>query len=124
MYQLAQTLPFRLWTANSVESFEDIGDHNIYIYGDFNGWQLTDENKMTYDDNTKLYHGNLFLKQGFYNYQYITADNEGNINNHAIEGSFYQTENIYTVIVYYRPYGTRFDQVIGIGNTNSEQLRN
>lgn len=108
----------------SLESFENIGDNSIYIYGDFNGWQLTDENKMIYDDNTKLYHSNMFLKQGFYNYQYVTANNDGKINNHAIEGSFYQTENIYTVIVYHRPYGTRYDQVIGVGNTNSEQLRN
>jgi hypothetical protein len=108
----------------SLESFEDISDNSIYIYGDFNGWQLTDENKMTYDDNTKQYHGNIFLKQGFYNYQYITANNNFKINNHAIEGSFYQTENIYTVIVYHRPFGTRYDQVIGVGNTNSEKLRN
>ena len=108
----------------SLESFEDISDNSIYIYGDFNGWQLTDENKMTYDDNTKQYHGNIFLKQGFYNYQYITASEDGKINNHAIEGSFYQTENIYTVIVYHRPYGTRYDQVIGTGSTNSEKLRN
>ena len=79
---------------------------------------------MIYDDNTKQYHSNLFLKQGFYNYQYITANKEGKINNHAIEGSFYQTENIYTVIVYHRPYGTRYDQVIGVGSTNSEKLRN
>jgi len=108
----------------SLESFEDIGNSSIYIYGDYNGWQLTDENKMIYDDNTKQYHSNLFLKQGFYNYQYITANKEGKINNHAIEGSFYQTENIYTVIVYHRPYGTRYDQVIGVGSTNSEKLRN
>ena len=108
----------------SLESFEDIGNESIYIYGDFNGWQLDDENKMTFDSNTKLYHGNLFLKQGFYNYLFVTANDQGEVNNHAIEGSFYQTENNYTVLIYYRPFGTRYDQVIGLGNTNSEQLRN
>lgn len=108
----------------SLESFEDIKDDSVYIYGDFNGWKLTEENKMTYDAQTKLYHGNLLLKQGFYNYQYVTADDKGHINIHAIEGSFYQTENNYTVLVYYRPYGSRYDQVIGLGHANSEKLRN
>ena len=108
----------------SLETFENIGDNTIYIYGDFNDWQLTNENKMVYDEQTKLYHAKLFLKQGFYNYQYITANNNGEINNHSIEGSFYQTENNYTVLVYYKPLGSRYQQVIGIGNANSENLRN
>tara|TARA_R110002073_G_scaffold336208_1_gene530942 strand:+ start:81299 stop:82558 length:1260 start_codon:yes stop_codon:yes gene_type:complete len=112
------------WVHFSLESFEDIGTKPIYIYGDFNGWQLTEANQMRYDSSTKLYHGKLLLKQGFYNYTYVIQNEDGTINKSAIEGSFYQTENQYTVLVYYRPYGTRFDQVIGVGNANSENLRN
>ena len=112
------------WVHFSLETFENIDTDTIYIYGDFNDWQLTDENKMVYDEQTKLYHGKLQLKQGFYNYQYVTANDQGRINNHAIEGSFYQTENMYTVIVYYKPIGSRYQQVIGVGNANSENLRN
>ena len=112
------------WVHFSLESFENIGNNSIYIYGDFNDWQLTEENKMIYDDQTKLYHGKLFLKQGFYNYQYITASEDKEINNHSIEGSFYQTENNYSVLVYYKPLGSRYQQVIGLGSANSENLRN
>jgi len=112
------------WVHFALESFENIGDDTIYIYGSFNGWQLTDENKMTYNESLKSYTGKMLLKQGFYNYLYITANQEGIINNHSIEGSFYQTENDYTVVVYYRPIGSRFDQVIGYGKVNSENLRN
>jgi len=112
------------WVQFALESFENIGKDTIYIYGNFNGWQLTDENKMTYDETYKRYTGKLLLKQGFYNYLYVAADKDGLINNHAIEGSFYQTENDYSVIVYYRPIGSRYDQVIGYGLTNSENLRN
>jgi hypothetical protein len=79
---------------------------------------------MTYDNTIKRYSGKLLLKQGFYNYLYVTANKDGIINNHAIEGSFYQTENDYSVIVYYKPIGSRYDQVIGYGKTNSENLRN
>ena len=112
------------WVHFALESFENIGKDNIYIYGNFNGWQLTDENKMTYNETTKRYSGKLLLKQGFYNYLYVTADKNGTINNHAIEGSFYQTENSYSVLVYYKPFGSRYDQVIGYGSANSENLRN
>jgi len=112
------------WVHFALESFENIGKDDIYIYGNFNGWQLNEANKMTYNETFKRYTGKLFLKQGFYNYLYVTATEDGIINNHAIEGSFYQTENDYSVIVYYRPIGSRYDQVIGYNSANSENLRN
>ena len=108
----------------ALEAFTDIEQDNIYIYGDFNDWQLNEENRMTYDKNHKLYTCTLLLKQGFYNYSYVTANAKGEINNHAIEGSFFQTENDYSVLVYYKPIGSRYHQVIGYGQANSENLRN
>ncbi|MDY7396441.1 DUF5103 domain-containing protein [Aureibaculum sp. 2210JD6-5] len=108
----------------TLEAYTDVGEDDIYIYGDFNDWQLTEENKMEYNERLKLYTRTMLLKQGFYNYTYVTGDDEGNINNHAIEGSFYQTENDYSVLVYYKPIGSRYDQVIGYGRANSENLRN
>lgn len=108
----------------TLEAYTDIGEDDIYIYGDFNDWQLTEENKMYYNERLKLYTCKMLLKQGFYNYTYITVNDKKEINNHAIEGSFYQTENDYSVIVYYKPIGSRYDQVIGYGRANSENLRN
>ncbi|MET2985932.1 type IX secretion system plug protein [Aureibaculum conchae] len=108
----------------TLEAHTDTGEDDIYVYGDFNDWQLTDENKMYYNERLKLYTCTILLKQGFYNYTYVTADDKGQINNHAIEGSFYQTENDYSVLVYYKPIGSRYDQVIGYGRANSENLRN
>ena len=112
------------WVHFSLESFENIGDADVYVYGNFNGWQLTDENKMFYDDQLKLYSTKLLLKQGFYNYTYVTSRGDNLVNTHKIEGSFYQTENDYRILVYYKPIGSRYDQVIGYGHTNSENLRN
>lgn len=112
------------WVHFRLETFENIGQDNIYVYGNFNGWQLTEENKMSFDENLKIYTCKMLLKQGFYNYLYVTANEEEKINNHAIEGSFFQTENDYTVLVYFRPFGSRYDQVIGYGHANSENLRN
>jgi len=108
----------------SLENNENLNGENIYIYGNYNDWQITPENKMIYNNKTNLYEATLLLKQGFYNYTYVTANDLLQVNTHAIEGSFYQTENKYTVIVYYRKFGELYDQVIGIGNASSERLLN
>ncbi len=111
------------WVHFSLLSPEKLNAQPVYVYGAYNNWQLTEENQMSYNRQTKSYQLQLFLKQGFYNYQYITTK-EGAIDNHAIQGSHFQTENDYSVIVYYRPYGSRYDQVIGFGVANSENIRN
>jgi len=90
-------------------------DKKVYIYGAFNDFNLTDENEMQYDNNTGTYTGNLLLKQGFYNYTYVTLDNNNQLNANEINGSFYQTENEYTVIVYYKPFGSFYERVAGVG---------
>ena len=95
-------------------------DKDIYVYGNFNNWQISTENKMKFNNRTKLYELPILLKQGFYNYKYVTVDQRNNLNDYEIDGSFYQTENEYTVLVYYRKMGARYDEVIGIGNVNSE----
>jgi hypothetical protein len=112
------------WVHFNLLSEEKLDTPSIYVYGNFNNWQLTDENKMTYNKRTKSFQTTLLLKQGFYNYKYITLTKEQKVDNYTIEGSHYQTENNYTVLVYYRPFGSRYTQVIGLGNGNSEDLRN
>jgi hypothetical protein len=99
-------------------------EEEIYIYGSFNDWQINEENRLSFNSGTGLYEAQLLFKQGFYNYTYVSVGDDGRINTHKVEGSFYQTENDYTVIVYYRKFGDRYDQVIGIGETNSERLLN
>jgi hypothetical protein len=38
-------------------------------------------------------------------------------------GAFFQTENEYTVIAYYKPLGGLYDRVIGVGNGYFNQNR-
>ena len=97
---------------------------DVYIYGSYNDWQVSEENRMSYNQETGMYEAAMLFKQGFYNYTYVTADRDMNIDPYTVEGSFYQTENKYTVIVYYRKFGDRYDQVIGVGTANSENLQN
>lgn len=98
---------------------------NVYVSGMFNNYSLTDDYKMELNKKTGLYEKALLIKQGFTNYQYILTDKKGNIDfKNAIDGNYFQTENNYTAIVYYKGNNDRYDRVIGIANTNSEVIRN
>ena len=83
---------------------------------------------MGYDGNTCNMHLNglaILIKQGFTNFQYTVADNKGIIDHeNAIDGNFYQTENDYSVIVYYRKNNDRYDRVIGKGTASSLNIIN
>ncbi len=112
------------WVHFSLKTPQDIEGKELYVSGNFNNWQLNDNNKLTYNLESGLYEATLLLKQGFYNYQYVTKNANGTINNSDIDGSFYQTENDYTVIVYYNKFGSRYTKVIGVGYGNSKKLNN
>lgn len=99
----------------SLEVFKPYENKDVYVYGAFNNYELSEENKMIYDSSQRIYKATLPFKQGFYNYSYVTLDSNKNIDLHEIDGSFYQTENEYTVIVYYKPFGEIYDRVIGVG---------
>lgn len=110
------------WVHFYLETLEDLEGKEIYVSGSFNNWQLNEGNLMTYNQDSQLYEAKILLKQGFVNYQFLTKDNNGLLSNHDIDGSYFQTENQYTVLVYYRKFGSRYDVVIGLGNGNSEAM--
>lgn len=100
-------------------------DKDIYINGMFNNYALTPENKMEYNEKKNLYEKALLIKQGFTNYQYVVADTKGKIDQeNSIDGNFFQTENEYEIIVYYRENTQRYDRVIGFVALNSVSITN
>jgi hypothetical protein len=75
---------------------------------------------MTYNPEKKEYEATMFLKQGWYNYEYVFLKDGETIGTASLfEGSHYETENDYIILVYYRNPRDRFDRVIGtvIANT-------
>lgn len=87
----------------------------VYVYGAFNNFNLNSENKMTYNASQKKYEVSILLKQGFYNYTFATLESDNKVNLHEINGSFFQTENEYKVIVYQKAFGDNYYKAIGIG---------
>ena len=70
------------------------------------GWWTTDDNRntyeMTYDQGAGMYTAKVLQKQGYYSYQYLWQHPDGSVHTAPSEGSFYQTENRYQALVYYR----------------------
>ena len=93
----------------------------LYVYGAFSDNALTKEYELHYDEKQKIYIGGVYLKQGFYNYKFAIKRN-GKADYNAIGGNHYQTENTYTVLVYYRSVNDLYDRVIGMGNLQSTQV--
>lgn len=98
---------------------------DIYITGMFNNYALTPEYKMDYNSKNNRYEKAVLIKQGFANFEYTVSDSKGIIDSeNSIDGNFYQTENDYTVLVYYRENNDRYDHVIGKGTANSLNIIN
>lgn len=104
--------------------YEDIGDKELHIYGNFNNWTIDGTTYMEYDERSDSYKNTRLFKQGFYNYKYAIVNRDGSIDRETISGNFWQTENDYTVLVYYRGIGARFDRIIGMGTANSTNITN
>jgi hypothetical protein len=92
----------------------------VYILGALTGWQLSDSSRMEYVPDGEFYTKRLLLKQGYYNYIYVLKDNKtGKTDESIIEGSHWETENEYTVWVYFRPTGGLYDRLVAVQNFNS-----
>lgn len=92
----------------------------IYVFGALSDWQCLPTHQMIYQPDSKLYETTLLLKQGFYDYQYVLYDNsKQTIDATFLEGSHVETENNYSLFVYYRGFSSRFDRLIGYRVINS-----
>lgn len=88
-------------------------DGDIYVNGAWTNDQFTPEYLMTYDEINKRYTATIMQKQGYYSYQYVMVDANGVSRVVPSEGSFYQTENKYQALVYFRGRGERTDRLVG-----------
>jgi len=104
--------------------FEDIGDKEIHIYGSFNNWCIDESTYLSYDEISDSYRTSRLFKQGFYNYRFVLVDRDGSVDEGTIGGDYWETENDYTVVVYYRGPGERYDRIIGYGKSNSSIITN
>jgi hypothetical protein len=99
---------------------EPYAGSDLYIFGELTNYECGDANKLTYNPDRQAYEGSLFLKEGYYNYIYGLIDRgTDSLKTTYTEGNWWETENTYTILVYYRALGDRADQLIGAVTLNS-----
>ena len=81
---------------------------DVYVSGRWTGQTFNPDCKMEYDDINQEYHAAILLKQGYYSYEFVQQDGL----TARTMGSFYETENEYQVLVYYRGQGARYDRLV------------
>jgi hypothetical protein len=104
----------------TLPSRELIAGGKMYVSGGLNGWSFDKNNLMNYNSEKSEYECTMLLKQGWYNYEYVflkdrTTDGTATI----FEGSHYETENDYNILIYYRNPRERYDRVIGFVTANT-----
>ncbi len=98
----------------SLAMSQPLFDHYVYVVGGFSDWEVDPRYMLEYQDRQSAYQGEALLKQGVYDYIYATVAKDGGAPDfNALEGSWHETENYYTVLLYHRPFGARYDRVIG-----------
>lgn len=105
------------FTLNSREYLPD----PVYLYGSMTNWRCTPDFEMEYDPSRNAYQVSALLKMGYYNYLYAVMGNKKQPDTSPLEGDWYETENDYNVLVYYRPFGSRYDQLLFAGEFNSNR---
>ena len=99
----------------ALDSNQQLSGGNIYLQGEFTYDIFDQQTQMKFNNETYVYESVQLLKQGSYNYQYLYVP-RGSTKGETgpTEGNFYQTENDYLILIYHRPFGERYDRLIGV----------
>ena len=107
-----------------LKATQDFENEDVYIIGKMTDWKLNEEFKMKYDSDNFEYVADCILKQGYYNYIYTVAPKGKKTHTHLeTEGNFYEADNDYTILVYYRPFGSQYDHLVAARTINSYDSR-
>lgn len=102
---------------------QPISGSDLYLFGALSNYATDTSGKMQFNPERGAYEKTLFLKQGYYNYQYVYKSKDGKLSFAETEGNYWGTENSYTILVYYRPFGARADELIGHATLNTNFQR-
>ena len=90
----------------------------VHLDGEFTGGRLDNSSRMEYNPYTGGYEKTMYLKQGAYDYRYVTVKPGGKSVSFALtEGNYCDTGNQYIIYVYYRLPGEQYDRLAAVGGT-------
>lgn len=95
---------------------------DIYVFGELTDWNIRKDAKLSYNPVNNYWEAALYLKQGYYNYQYVYVKNgTDTIDETYIEGNHWQTQNEYTVLIYLQDENGLYDKLVGVTYLNIAQ---
>lgn len=86
----------------------------FYVAGRFSNYIYSPDYEMKYNADEGVYENVQLLKMGAYDYQYVYVPSGANPPVSPVDGDFFETENEYTISVYHRPFGDRYDHLIAV----------
>jgi Domain of unknown function (DUF5103) len=98
-------------------------NENIYLAGQFTNFDTSSLYQMKFNEEKKMYEVVVSLKQGYYNYTFTLVDKKTGAIAKTVEGNYWETENNYTILMYYKAFADRADQLIGVVNVSSRTDR-
>ena len=93
---------------------------DLYILGAINDWNFNDANRMEYVPRLRGYTCSMLLKQGYYNFMFVTVDRKtGEVMTDLTAGNHWETNNVYKLYFYYYNTIKGYDELIGYATVNS-----
>lgn len=109
-----------MWVTFSVDQNTEVADGDIYLFGQFTDWEIKPEYKLHFNSVLNVYETTITLKQGYYDYMYVMKPRNNNpIDFTFIEGTHFDTENQYTILVYYHDIKRNTDLLYGYLDFNN-----
>ena len=91
---------------------------DVYVCGEWTNEPFDSSCLMEYNELRHEYEVAVYLKQGYYAYQFRQEDGATG----RTMGDFYETENEYSTYVYYRGQGARYDRLVGYTQVNTGNI--
>jgi hypothetical protein len=96
-------------------------EKDVYIFGEVSDWQIKEEFKLEWNEKFGQYEKSMLLKQAYYNYHYVTVNDDQSVNLQQTEGDFSATENDYHIMIYHKNQFMQYDELLGTAYINSNR---
>lgn len=101
-----------VWVHFQLQMDEPLENTDVSVNGRWAANTADNRYRLHYNTDAQAYEGSVFLKQGYYSYRYVACLPGDKLDAALIEGDYYQTENEYTFLLYYRQTGARYDRLV------------
>ncbi len=93
-------------------------DAQVYVIGSFTNWNLSEQQRLRFDQELNAFSGRVMIKEGRYDYRYVIVDNN-RIDEVSLAAFFAQTSQDYQILVYFRDQQEQYDRLLQFGTIRS-----